>query len=58
MTGSAHTCLTPYWAARLGKSELRAWQASARGGALRVRLAGDRVKLAGHAVTVMRGDLV
>ena len=58
VTGSAHTCLTPYWAARLGKSELRAWQASARGGALRVRLAGDRVKLAGHAVTVMRGELL
>jgi len=58
VTGSAHTCLTPYWAARLGKSELRAWQASARGGALRVRLAGDRVKLAGHAVTVLRGDFV
>jgi len=58
VTGSAHCCLTPYWAARLGKSELRAWQASARGGALRVRLAGDRVKLAGHAVTVMRGELL
>jgi len=58
VTGSAHCCLTPYWAARLGKSELRAWQASARGGALRVRLAGDRVKLAGHAVTVLRGELL
>jgi PhzF family phenazine biosynthesis protein len=58
VTGSAHCCLTPYWAARLGKSELRAWQASARGDALRVRLAGDRVKLAGHAVTVLRGELL
>jgi len=58
VTGSAHCCLTPYWASRLGKTELRAWQASARGGMLRVRLAGDRVKLAGHAVTVLRGELV
>ncbi len=58
VTGSAHCCLTPYWAARLGKTELRAWQASARGGMLRVRLADDRVKLAGHAVTVLRGELV
>lgn len=58
VTGSAHTALTPYWAARLGKSEMRAFQASARGGALRVRLAGERVKMAGHAVTVMRGELM
>jgi PhzF family phenazine biosynthesis protein len=58
VTGSAHCCLTPFWAARLGKNELRAWQASARGGMLRVRLAGDRVKLAGHAVTVLRGELL
>lgn len=58
VTGSAHCALTPYWSALLGKEEMRAWQASPRGGALRVRLAGQRVKLAGHAVTVMRGELV
>ena len=58
VTGSAHACLTPFWAARLDKNELRAMQVSARGGVLRVRLAGDRVKMAGQAVTVMRGELV
>jgi Predicted epimerase, PhzC/PhzF homolog len=58
VTGSAHTCLAPYWAARLGKNEFLAYQASPRGGVLRVRLAGDRVKLGGRAVTVLRGELV
>ncbi|MCU0611910.1 MAG: PhzF family phenazine biosynthesis protein [Candidatus Eisenbacteria bacterium] len=58
VTGSAHCCLGPFWAARLGKTELRAYQASARGGELLVRVAGDRVLLAGHAVTVLRGELV
>lgn len=58
VTGSAHCCLTPYWAQRLGKKEMNAFQASPRGGAVRVRLEGDRVKLAGHAVTVLRGELV
>ena len=57
VTGSAHCCLAPFWASRLGKSELLAFQASARGGIVRVRLAGDRVKLGGHAVTVFRADL-
>ncbi|HUJ15878.1 MAG TPA: PhzF family phenazine biosynthesis protein [Thermoanaerobaculia bacterium] len=57
VTGSAHCCLTPYWSERLGKTEFVAHQASARGGTLRVRLAGERVKLAGRAVTVFRGDL-
>jgi predicted PhzF superfamily epimerase YddE/YHI9 len=58
VTGSAHCCLGPYWGARLGKTELLAHQASARGGTLRVRLAGERVKLCGQAVTVLRGLLV
>jgi len=58
VTGSAHCCLTPYWAQRLGRNEMNAWQASPRGGAVRVRLEGDRVKLAGHAVTTLRGELV
>jgi len=57
VTGSAHCCLTPYWAQRLGKNELVAYQASRRGGILRVRVDGDRVKLAGRAVTVLRGEL-
>jgi len=52
VTGSAHCCLTPYWADKLGKTELRAYQASARGGVLNVRLEGERVALAGQAVTV------
>ena len=58
VTGSSHCCLTPYWAQRLGRNRLNAWQASPRGGALRVRLDGDRVKLAGRAVTVLRGELL
>jgi PhzF family phenazine biosynthesis protein len=58
VTGSAHTCLAPYWASRLGKNEFVAYQASRRGGMLRVRLDGDRVKMAGRAVTVLRGELV
>lgn len=57
MTGSAHCCLTPFWAARLEKTEMLAYQASARGGVLRVRLQGDRVKLGGQAVTVLDGEL-
>lgn len=58
VTGSAHCCLAPYWAGTLGKSEMTAFQASARGGELRVRLDGERVRIAGHAVTVARGELV
>jgi len=57
VTGSAHCALTPYWSAKLGKNELVAYQASPRGGELRVRLDGDRVHLAGQAVTVLRGEL-
>lgn len=55
--GSAHCCLTPYWAARLGRTSLSAFQASARGGVLKLRLEGDRVILGGQAVTVWRGEL-
>jgi PhzF family phenazine biosynthesis protein len=57
VTGSAHCALTPYWSAKLGKTELVAYQASPRGGELRVRLDGDRVRLGGQAVTVLRGEL-
>jgi len=56
-TGSAHCTLAPLWAARLGKEEMQARQVSPRGGVFRVRLDGDRVKIAGHAVTVMRAQL-
>jgi PhzF family phenazine biosynthesis protein len=58
VTGSAHCGLGPYWAARLGKKELVGYQASARGGTVRVRLEGDRAHLGGHAVTVLRGELL
>lgn len=58
VTGSAHCCLGPYWAKKLGKSDLVAYQASPRGGVVRVRVAGDRVKLGGQAVTVLRGELI
>ncbi len=58
VTGSAHCCLTPYWAGKLGKTEMTAFQASARGGTLRVKLAGERVLLSGQAVTVMTCEMV
>jgi PhzF family phenazine biosynthesis protein len=58
VTGSSHCCLAPYWSARLGKTELLGYQASRRGGFVRVRLDGDRVKLGGNAVTVLRGELL
>ncbi len=58
VTGSAHTALGPYWGDRLGKSEFTAYQASARGGVVKVRLAGERVILGGQAVTVMTGELL
>jgi PhzF family phenazine biosynthesis protein len=57
VTGSAHCTLVPYWAHKLPATEMVAYQASVRGGTLWCRLAGDRVFLAGHAVTVMRGEL-
>ena len=58
VTGSAHCVLAPFWAERLGKPDFLAYQASPRGGTLKVRLAGDRVKLGGQAVTVLRGELL
>ncbi|HUF12459.1 MAG TPA: PhzF family phenazine biosynthesis protein [Longimicrobiales bacterium] len=58
VTGSAHCCLAPYWAERLDRNELVGWQASARGGEVRVRQEGARVMLTGQAVTVMRGALL
>ncbi|HCI82141.1 MAG TPA: oxidoreductase, partial [Ktedonobacter sp.] len=58
VTGSAHCTLTPYWSKKLDKQEMVGYQASARGGIVRVRLDGDRVRLSGQAVTVLRGELV
>jgi PhzF family phenazine biosynthesis protein len=58
VTGSAHCCLTPYWSEKLGKMEMTAFQASARGGVVKVRLSGDRVMLSGQAVTIMKCELV
>jgi PhzF family phenazine biosynthesis protein len=55
VTGSAHAVLVPYWAERLGRDSLTAWQASRRGGRLTGRLDGDRVILGGRCVTVMEG---
>jgi PhzF family phenazine biosynthesis protein len=57
VTGSAHCTLGPYWAARLRKDDLLAYQASPRGGVLRVRVRGDRVLLAGRAVLIVSGRL-
>ena len=58
VTGSSHCCLGPYWADKLGKDEMVAYQASERGGTLRVRVDGGRVYIGGQAVTVLRGELL
>ena len=58
VTGSAHCCLGPFWSRRLGRDTLTGFQASARGGLVRLDVSGDRVRLAGEAVTVMRADLL
>lgn len=55
VTGSAHCCLAPYWAGKLGKQEMLAYQASARGGVIKVKVDGDRILMAGQAVTVIKG---
>ncbi len=57
VTGSAHCCLAPHWAAKLNQTDFVAYQASGRGGTLRIQLSGDRVRLAGQAVTIFRGAL-
>lgn len=58
VTGSAHCRLVPYWSAKLGKTTMVAHQVSQRGGVLFVTLDGDRVRMAGQAVTVLRGELL
>jgi PhzF family phenazine biosynthesis protein len=57
VTGSAHCALGPHWSAKLGKADLVGYQASPRGGMVRVGVRGDRVLLGGQAVTVVRGTL-
>jgi predicted PhzF superfamily epimerase YddE/YHI9 len=58
VTGSAHCCLGDFWRKRLNKSEFLAFQASARGGVVKVRVVKDRAFLSGKAVTVTRGELL
>jgi PhzF family phenazine biosynthesis protein len=58
VTGSAHSCLGPFWKERLGRDGLTGFQASPRGGFVRTRCVGDRVLISGQAVTVFRGELV
>jgi predicted PhzF superfamily epimerase YddE/YHI9 len=57
VTGSSHCTLIPYWVKRLGKTKLNARQLSIRGGELFCSLVGERVKIGGHAVTYMKGEL-
>jgi len=56
VTGAAHCMLAPYWSARLGKSQLRAYQASKRGGEITCRVVGDRVELEGQCVFYLEGE--
>ena len=58
VTGSAHCGLGPYWSRRLNKASLLAYQASTRGGVVHVEVDGDRVRLGGEAITVLRGEVV
>jgi PhzF family phenazine biosynthesis protein len=58
VTGSAHCCLAPYWRDRLKKDNFLAYQASARGGVIKVTCKGDRVLLGGQAVMVLQGELI
>jgi PhzF family phenazine biosynthesis protein len=57
VTGSAHCAIVPYWARRLGKKEIRAYQASARGGDLRCSDAGDSVIMAGPCALYLKGEI-
>jgi PhzF family phenazine biosynthesis protein len=58
VTGSAHCVLAPYWSALLGRDQLTGYQASPRGGIVRLRHAGERVHLGGQAITLLRGELL
>ncbi|XEC93027.1 PhzF family phenazine biosynthesis protein [Paenibacillus tarimensis] len=58
VTGSAHCGLAPYWSKKLNKTELYAYQASARGGVLKINIQNNRVMMAGQAVTIMKNELL
>ncbi|MBK8549707.1 MAG: PhzF family phenazine biosynthesis protein [Ignavibacteria bacterium] len=58
VTGSAHCVLAPYWSKKLNKKSMKAYQTSQRGGYLNVTMEGDRVLIAGKAVTVLKGELL
>ncbi len=58
VTGSAHCCLGPFWKAQLNKTEMVGYQASQRGGVVRVKVAGERVQLQGQAITIFNGELI
>jgi len=58
VTGSAHCCLAPYWAEKLNKNEFLAYQASDRGGSIKIRLGEERVYLSGQATMVLKGELM
>ena len=58
VTGLAHRALALYWQERIGKDEFLAYQASPRGGELRVRIPGDRMLITGQAITMVRGELL
>jgi predicted PhzF superfamily epimerase YddE/YHI9 len=57
VTGSAHCCLAPFWAGRLGRDELTGFQISKRGGVVQCEVVGDRVELGGHAVKIFSGTM-
>jgi PhzF family phenazine biosynthesis protein len=57
VTGSAHCALAPYWMEKLGKDTMLAYQASPRGGVMRVQVVGNRVRLGGQAITTLQGNL-
>ena len=57
VTGAAHTVLGPYWASKLGKTTLKAYQASARGGEMELAVKGERIDLIGQAVVVLEGEM-
>jgi predicted PhzF superfamily epimerase YddE/YHI9 len=58
VTGSSHCCLGVFWEKRLGKAEFVAYQASPRGGVVKLRVTSDRAFLSGRAVTVASGQLL
>jgi predicted PhzF superfamily epimerase YddE/YHI9 len=57
VTGSAHCLLAPYWAKKLGKTDMQAFQASKRGGSLHLRLLEDRVRITGDSKIIFQAEL-